>query len=35
MRKISFDQFAVMSVQYVQHSLEFYLDSMVGAESKT
>lgn len=29
MSKISFDQFAVMSVQYVQHSLEFYLDSMV------
>jgi len=29
MEKITMDRFAVMSVQYVQHSLEYYLDSMV------
>ena len=29
MSKITMDRFAVMSVQYVQHSLDYYLDSMV------
>lgn len=34
MKKITLDRFAVMSVQYVQHSLEFYLDSMVDCGIK-
>ena len=29
MSKITMDNFAVMSVQYVHYSLEYYLDSMV------
>lgn len=28
MEKITFDKFSVMSVQYVQHSFDFFLDSM-------
>lgn len=34
MDNITFDRFAVMSVQYVQHSLDFYLDSMVRCDIK-
>jgi fructoselysine 3-epimerase len=31
---ITFDRFAAMSVQYIQHSLDFYLDSMVRCSIK-